>query len=68
MCKSNQELKEKLYYFTITDEEIDKMSFLKNLCRQMANTVCRADAVSLPWIFFSFCCIHTVFHILMSIL
>lgn len=44
MCKSNQELKEKLYYFTITDEEIDKMSFLKTLCRQMANTICRADA------------------------
>ncbi|XP_075236856.1 epithelial cell transforming 2 pebble [Lycorma delicatula] len=44
MCRSNQELKEKLYSFMITDEETNKMVFLKSLCRQMANTVCRADA------------------------
>uniref|UniRef100_A0A1B6G064 Protein ECT2 n=1 Tax=Cuerna arida TaxID=1464854 RepID=A0A1B6G064_9HEMI len=44
MCKSNQELKEKLYSFTITDEGTDKMTFLRTLCRQMANTVCRPDA------------------------
>ncbi|XP_039295848.1 protein ECT2 isoform X4 [Nilaparvata lugens] len=44
MCKANQDLKEKIYSFVITSEETDKMVFLKQLCRQMANTVCRADA------------------------
>lgn len=45
MCRSNQELKEKLYSFMITDETVDKTVFLRQLCRQMANTVCKADAV-----------------------
>ncbi|XP_038208839.1 protein ECT2 [Zerene cesonia] len=44
MCRSNQELKEKLYSFMITDESVDKGHFLRQLCRQMANTVCKADA------------------------
>ncbi|XP_050673459.1 protein ECT2 isoform X4 [Leptidea sinapis] len=44
MCRSNQELKEKLYSFMITDEAVDKGHFLRQLCRQMANTVCKADA------------------------
>ncbi|CAH0393433.1 unnamed protein product [Bemisia tabaci] len=44
MCRNNQELKEKLYSFAITDDSVDKMMFLRTLCRQMANTVCRADA------------------------
>ncbi|KAG7304527.1 hypothetical protein JYU34_011476 [Plutella xylostella] len=44
MCRSNQELKEKLYSFMITDETVDKSHFLRQLCRQMANTVCKADA------------------------
>ncbi|XP_032516478.2 protein ECT2 isoform X6 [Danaus plexippus] len=44
MCRSNQELKEKLYSFMITDETVDKTHFLRQLCRQMANTVCKADA------------------------
>ncbi|CAH2068784.1 unnamed protein product, partial [Iphiclides podalirius] len=44
MCRSNQELKEKLYSFMITDETVDKSYFLRQLCRQMANTVCKADA------------------------
>ncbi|RZF33057.1 hypothetical protein LSTR_LSTR007973 [Laodelphax striatellus] len=44
MCKANQDLKEKIYSFVITSEETEKMVFLKQLCRQMANTVCRADA------------------------
>ncbi|XP_026467941.1 protein ECT2-like isoform X2 [Ctenocephalides felis] len=43
-CRSNQELKEKLYSFTITEEDVDKTTFLRSLCRQMANTVCKADA------------------------
>lgn len=49
-CRSNQELKEKLYSFTITEEDIDKTAFLRSLCRQMANTVCKADAVSIFFI------------------
>ncbi|XP_048005414.1 protein ECT2 isoform X2 [Leguminivora glycinivorella] len=44
MCRSNQELKEKLYSFMITDDAVDKSHFLRQLCRQMANTVCKADA------------------------
>ncbi|XP_022118394.2 protein ECT2 isoform X2 [Pieris rapae] len=44
MCRSNQELKEKLYSFMITDDAVDKGHFLRQLCRQMANTVCKADA------------------------
>ena len=46
MCRNNQELKEKLFSFMITDETVDKSHFLRQLCRQMANTVCKADAVS----------------------
>ncbi|XP_043258171.1 protein ECT2-like isoform X2 [Colletes latitarsis] len=42
--RSNQELKEKLFSFTITDEEVNKTNYLRTLCRQMANTVCKADA------------------------
>ncbi|KAH9634147.1 hypothetical protein HF086_001349 [Spodoptera exigua] len=44
MCRNNQELKEKLFSFMITDETVDKPHFLRQLCRQMANTVCKADA------------------------
>ncbi|XP_012254951.2 protein ECT2 isoform X2 [Athalia rosae] len=44
MVRSNQELKEKLFSFTITDEEVNKTNYLRILCRQMANSVCKADA------------------------
>ncbi|XP_015604057.1 protein ECT2 isoform X12 [Cephus cinctus] len=44
MVRSNQELKEKMFSFTITDEEVNKTNYLRTLCRQMANTVCKADA------------------------
>ncbi|XP_069689583.1 protein ECT2 isoform X2 [Periplaneta americana] len=44
MCRNNQELKEKLYSFTLADEETDKLAFLRTLCRQMANNICKADA------------------------
>lgn len=47
MVRSNQELKEKLFSFTITDEEVNKTNYLRTLCRQMANTVCKPDAVCL---------------------
>lgn len=46
MCRSTQDLKEKLYSFTITDDEVDKIAFLKTLCRHTANNACQADAVS----------------------
>ncbi|XP_065349665.1 protein ECT2 [Cloeon dipterum] len=45
-CRSNQEFKERDYMFTLTSEEFFKTSFLKVLCRQLANTVCRTDAES----------------------
>lgn len=41
--------KEKVYAFSIADE-IDKIIYLKSLCKQLAENACRADAVS----FFSF--------------
>ncbi|CAH1405037.1 unnamed protein product [Nezara viridula] len=44
MCRSTDDLKEKLYTFTITDDETEKSLFLKTLCRQMANNACRPDA------------------------
>jgi hypothetical protein len=45
VCQSNQEGKE-MYFFTLADGETDKLAFLRTLCRQMANMVCKADAVS----------------------
>ncbi|BES95841.1 RhoGEF [Nesidiocoris tenuis] len=44
MCRSTQDLKEKLYSFSVVDEDLDKMSFLKTLCRHTANNAYRADA------------------------
>uniref|UniRef100_A0A1B6CSH8 DH domain-containing protein n=1 Tax=Clastoptera arizonana TaxID=38151 RepID=A0A1B6CSH8_9HEMI len=44
ICKSNQDLREERYLFKMVDEDKDKIIFLKTLCRQMANTVCIADA------------------------
>lgn len=37
--------KDKLYSFSISDD-IDKISYLKSLCKQLAENACRADAVS----------------------
>ncbi|XP_026847327.1 protein ECT2 isoform X2 [Drosophila persimilis] len=36
--------KEKLYTFTINDEETDKISYMKKLCNQIAAHMCRTDA------------------------
>lgn len=47
ICRSHYETKERLYSFEITSEEIEKVAFLRTLCRLMANITCRADAVSL---------------------
>lgn len=40
------ELKNKLFSFSICDEEIDKIIYLKNFCKQMAENACKADSVS----------------------
>jgi protein ECT2 len=37
--------KDKLYSFSISDEEIDKTIYIKNFCKQLAENACRADAV-----------------------
>ena len=46
ICRSHYETKERLYSFEITSEDVDKVAFLKTLCRLMANITCRADAVN----------------------
>jgi protein ECT2 len=38
--------KDKLYSFSISDEEIDKTIYIKNFSKQLAENACRADAVS----------------------
>lgn len=45
VVRGNQELKEKLFSFVITDEEVNKATYLRTLCRQMAIAICVADAV-----------------------
>lgn len=45
--RNNDELKERLCSFVMTDEEIDKTTFLKTLCKQMATNACTADAVNI---------------------
>lgn len=47
VTRDHQELKEKLFSFTMTEEDVDKASFLKTLCRHIANTAYSADAVSI---------------------
>lgn len=42
--RDNQELKERLFSFTMTEDDADKTTFLKTLCRQLANNACTADA------------------------
>ncbi|XP_064092134.1 protein ECT2-like [Macrobrachium nipponense] len=43
IIRSNQELKERLFTFTLTSEETSKAEFLRMLCRTVANVVCRND-------------------------
>ncbi|XP_046807867.1 protein ECT2 isoform X3 [Lucilia cuprina] len=40
LCRQD---KDKLHSFTISDEEIDKVVYLKTLCKQMAENACRTD-------------------------
>nr|XP_036214948.1 protein ECT2 isoform X1 [Bactrocera oleae] len=43
LCRQD---KEKLFSFTISDDETDKVVYLKLLCKQMAENACRTDTVS----------------------
>ena len=43
VCRTNQELKERMFVFQIVSEDVDKKSFLRNLCRNVASTMCRPD-------------------------
>ncbi|KAF5305669.1 hypothetical protein FQA39_LY09158 [Lamprigera yunnana] len=42
--RNNDELKERLFSFAITDDDVDKPIFLKTLCKQMATNACTADS------------------------
>lgn len=38
--------KDKIYAFSISDEEISKTDYIKSLCKQLAENACRTDSVS----------------------
>lgn len=57
LCRQD---KDKLHSFTISDEEIDKVVYLKTLCKQMAENACRTDTVSFSFIMFHF--LSFIFH------
>ncbi|KAB0797092.1 hypothetical protein PPYR_08086 [Photinus pyralis] len=42
--RNNDEIKERLFSFAMTESDVDKVTFLKTLCRQMATNACTADA------------------------
>lgn len=46
VCRNNDELKERLYSFAMSDDDNDKTGFLKILTKQMANNACTADPVN----------------------
>ncbi|KAK8742664.1 hypothetical protein OTU49_001613 [Cherax quadricarinatus] len=43
VIRSNQELKERLFTFTLIQDDTTKSNFLKTLCRTVANIACRND-------------------------
>ena len=43
VCRTNQELKERMFVFQIASEEMEKSHFLRLLCRNIASTMCRPD-------------------------
>ena len=43
VCRTNQELKERMFVFQIVSEDVDKKAFLRLLCRNIASTMCRPD-------------------------
>lgn len=46
MVRPPTEQENLLFSFQLTAEDMLKSAWLKTLCRQVANTICRADAVS----------------------
>lgn len=43
----SKENKDKYYYFNLSEDmDFDKQTYLRSLCKQMAENACRADAVS----------------------
>ncbi|XP_030754873.1 protein ECT2 isoform X2 [Sitophilus oryzae] len=44
VCRGSDDMKEKLFSFAMSDDDVDKVDFLKTLTRTMANNVCSADA------------------------
>ncbi|XP_068904780.1 protein ECT2 isoform X4 [Tenebrio molitor] len=44
VCRTNDEVKERVYSFAMPDEDADKTAFLKTLTKQMANNACTPDA------------------------
>lgn len=46
-CRMSKENRDKYYYFNMSEDlDLDKQSYLRSLCKQMAENACRADAVS----------------------
>ncbi|KAK6644547.1 hypothetical protein RUM43_000814 [Polyplax serrata] len=43
LCRNSQPQKENLCSFVITDDKLDKRNFLREMCKQMAHTVCTTD-------------------------
>ena len=43
VCRTNQELKERMFVFQIISEDVEKKDFLGLLCRNVASTMCRPD-------------------------
>lgn len=43
LCRNSQPVKENLCTFIITDDKLDKRTFLREMCKQMAHTVCTTD-------------------------
>ena len=43
-CRATQDNKDRLYSFSIHDEENDKVIYLKQVCKQLAENACKADA------------------------
>lgn len=46
ICRSSEEMKEKLFTFAMIGPEGNKLQFLRILCQHIANTVCRPDVDS----------------------
>ncbi|XP_038117928.1 protein ECT2 isoform X3 [Culex quinquefasciatus] len=43
-CRATVDNKDRLHSFSICDEEMDKIVYLRSLCKQLAENACKADA------------------------